>query len=44
MELQTVSGGSLSVSDEAFGKDYNPSLVHQAVVSFLAGARSGSKA
>lgn len=44
MELQTVSGGSVSVSDEAFGKDYNPSLVHQAVVSFLAGARAGSKA
>lgn len=44
MELQLASGGSISVSDEAFGKDYNPSLVHQAVVSFLAGARAGTRA
>ncbi|MGV6817181.1 MAG: 50S ribosomal protein L4 [Thiotrichales bacterium] len=44
MELQSVSGSSVSVSDEVFGRDYNPSLIHQAVVSFLAGARSGTKA
>ena len=37
-------GGSekISLSDEAFGRDFNEPLVHQTVVTFLAGARQGS--
>ena len=31
----------LDVSDTAFGRDYNEALVHQVVVSYLAGARQG---
>ncbi len=44
MDLQMVGGGSVAVSDDAFGRDYNPALVHQAVVAYLAGARAGTKA
>src|SRR6056300_1720074 len=32
----------VSLSDEAFGKEYNEALVHQAVVTYLAGSRQGS--
>ena len=32
----------VSVSDEAFGKEYNEALVHQTVVTYLAGARQGT--
>lgn len=48
MDLQIVLPGlkaakeTVSVSDEAFGKDFNESLVHQVVVTYLAGARQGS--
>ncbi|MGX2041648.1 50S ribosomal protein L4 [Methylocaldum sp. MU1018] len=37
-------GSSLEVSEAVFGRDYNDSLVHQLVVSYFAGARSGTKA
>ena len=44
MELQTKSGAAVSVSDVVFGVPYNESLVHQAVVSYMAGGRAGTKA
>lgn len=44
MELQVINGSSLDLSDDVFGKEFNESLVHQAVVSYLAGGRSGTKA
>ena len=45
MELQTVNKGSnLQVSDKTFGRDFNEGLVHQAVVAYMAGGRSGTKA
>ena len=34
--------GKISLSDESFGKAYNEPLVHQSVVSYMAGARQGS--
>ena len=34
--------GKISLSDESFGKAYNEPLVHQSVVTYLAGARQGS--
>lgn len=37
------ASGSVEVSEEAFGAEYNESLVHQVVTAFLAGARSGTK-
>ena len=49
MELALHNGtggaaGALEVSDKAFASDYNETLVHQAVVAYMAGARAGSKA
>lgn len=36
--------GSIAVSDRAFAAEFNPSLVHQVVTAYLAGARAGTKA
>lgn len=46
MELQMASksGSGMQVSDEIFGRDFNEGLVHQAVVAYLAGGRSGTRA
>ena len=33
---------TVSISDESFGKEYNEPLVHQTVVTYMAGARQGS--
>ena len=40
----TGAGGSVEVSDLAFGKEFNESLVHQVVTAYLAGGRQGTKA
>lgn len=49
MELKILNGsneaaGSIQVSDALFARDYNESLIHQLVVSFMANARSGTRA
>jgi large subunit ribosomal protein L4 len=44
MNLNIASGGSVDVSEVAFGKEFNEPLVHQVVTAFLAGGRQGSKA
>lgn len=48
MELKIVNpGGALgtvTVSEVAFGREFNQDLVHQAVTAYLAGARQGTKA
>ena len=44
MNLKTVSGAALELSEVAFGKDFNEALVHQVVVAYMAGARQGTKA
>lgn len=38
------SKGTVTVSDVAFGKEFNEDLVHQAVVAYMAGSRQGTKA
>jgi large subunit ribosomal protein L4 len=38
------SKDTVSVSDAAFGVEFNETLVHQLVVSFMSAARSGTKA
>jgi len=38
------SKGTVSVSEQTFGKEFNQDLVHQAVVAYMAGARQGTKA
>ncbi|WP_455385177.1 50S ribosomal protein L4 [Acidihalobacter prosperus] len=45
MELQVHgSGKAISVSDALFARDFNESLVHQAVVAYMAAGRAGTKA
>lgn len=44
MELQIANGGSVAVSDEVFGRDFNEGLVHQVVVAYMAAGRAGTKA
>lgn len=47
MELKVINTlgkdvGSITVSDDVFGREYNKALVHQVVNGFLANARMGS--
>ncbi|XID74744.1 50S ribosomal protein L4 [Alkanindiges sp. WGS2144] len=44
MNLKTVSGTAVELSDVAFGREFNEALVHQVVTAYLAGTRQGSKA
>lgn len=44
MDLKTVSGAAVQLSDVAFGREFNEALVHQVVVAYLAGGRQGSRA
>lgn len=36
--------GTVAVSDEIFGREYNEALIHQIVVAYQANARSGNRA
>ncbi len=44
LKLRDKASKKVSVADAAFAQAYNESLVHQAVVSYMAGARAGTKA
>ncbi len=46
LTITNLSGGETGTLDlsDAFNADYNEALIHQVVVSYLAGARSGTKA
>ena len=44
LSVASTDGEAVQVSKAAFGREFNEPLVHQAVVAWLAGARSGSKA
>lgn len=44
MNLTTISGAAVELSEVAFGREFNEALVHQVVVAYLAGGRQGSKA
>lgn len=44
MNLKTVSGAAVELSEVAFGRDFNEALVHQVVTAYLAGARQGTRA
>lgn len=43
MDLNVMGSGVLQVSDITFGAEFNKSLIHQAVVAFLAGGRQGTR-
>lgn len=44
MELKVNGADAVQVSDVTFGTEFNETLVHQAVVAFMAGARQGTRA
>lgn len=44
LSVASADGDPVEVSEAAFGRQFNEPLVHQAVVAWLAGARSGTKA
>ncbi len=44
MKLAIQGGGSLEVSDDAFGAKFNEPLIHQVVTAYMAGGRAGTKA
>ena len=44
MNLNTVSGSAVELSEVALGREFNEALVHQVVTAYLAGGRQGSKA
>ncbi|MDO8696300.1 MAG: 50S ribosomal protein L4 [Pseudomonas sp.] len=43
MQLNVNDAQAIEVSELTFGGDYNETLVHQAVVAYMAGGRQGSK-
>ncbi|EOZ6624744.1 50S ribosomal protein L4 [Acinetobacter baumannii] len=44
MNLKTVSGSAVELSEVAFGREFNEALVHQVVTAHLAGGRQGTRA
>ncbi len=44
MDIQVQDGSSVSVADAVFGQAFNEALVHQVVVAYMAGGRSGTRA
>lgn len=44
MELNVTGADVVQVSDLTFGAEFNESLIHQAVVAFMAGSRQGTRA
>lgn len=44
MKINNAEGKSVTLNDAVFAVDYNETLVHQAVVTYLAGGRAGTKA
>jgi len=44
MELNVIGAKPLSVSDDVFGGEFKQALIHQVVVAYQAGGRSGTKA
>ena len=44
MNLNTITGQTLEISDAVFGREFNEPLVHQVVTAFLANGKTGTKA
>ena len=44
MKLNKLDGKSVTLDDAVFAVDYNETLVHQAVVAYMAAGRAGTKA
>jgi len=44
MNLKNTDGKAVELDDAVFAKEYNETLVHQAVVAYMAAGRAGTKA
>jgi large subunit ribosomal protein L4 len=44
MNLKNTDGKAVELDDDVFAKEYNETLVHQAVVAYMAAGRAGTKA
>ncbi len=44
MKVKNAEGKAVTLDDAVFARDYNGSLIHQAVVAYMAAGRSGTKA
>lgn len=44
MQLNVNGAQAIEVSDRIFGGEFNETLVHQAVVAYMAGGRQGTRA
>ena len=44
MNLKNTDGKAVKLDDAVFAKEYNETLVHQAVVAYMAAGRAGTKA
>ncbi len=44
MNLKNTDGKAIKLDDAVFAKEYNETLVHQAVVAYMAASRAGTKA
>jgi len=44
VNLKTVSGSAVELSEVAFGREFNEALVNQVVTAYLAGGRQGTRA
>ena len=44
LTLATSDGGSIELSEVAFGREFNEALVHQVVIAYMAGGRQGTRA
>ncbi|MBE9561582.1 MAG: 50S ribosomal protein L4, partial [Proteobacteria bacterium] len=42
LSLSGTQDSIIDVSEEVFNREFNEPLVHQAIISYLAGSRSGS--
>jgi large subunit ribosomal protein L4 len=43
LQQNGAATGSIEVSEKAFGREFNESLVHQVVTAYMAGGRAGTK-
>src|SRR5690554_7395247 len=43
MNLNVAGASAIEVSDQTFATEFNETLVHQAVVAYMAGGRQGTK-
>jgi len=44
LSIHSDEAAGLQVSDQVFGAEYKPGLIHQVVTAYLAGGRAGTKA